>query len=276
MNEEETVFHLGKQFSKLRNDGHDLPIDPVRVGDSMVLPEELADEYDQHFPPGPRKNRRDTDRQFRYELNYLGEFRMGAVQYGLSIHFYDREFGILKNLVLFRCISTEEFKTRIRSSKSNRFDVIRGDNWTFVIDKINETISVARANYRINSSTFCDENPIAGLERVYIEEANHSPLASTSFPFVPFDRFWDVWNGYVAFRTSQIEEIRNTFRSLRTPAKGDLVSVLHAHPEHNLMVGALGLVVEVQGEDLFAVDFGRRTFPFHGDQLEIHSYSDCT
>lgn len=276
MNEEEAVFRLGKELSKLRNDGHDLPTDPVAVGDSMVPPVELADEYDRHFPPGPRKVRQDTDRVFEYERHYLYEYRMGAPVFGLSIRFGDREFTVLKDCELFRCISPDEFKTRIKTSKTNRFDVIRGDNWTFVIDKINETISVAHANYRIDGSSFCNETPITGLEVAYIEEKHHSPLASTHFPFVPFDRFWDFWKGYVAFRKSQIEEAREMFRSLRVPVKGDEVSVLHAHPEYNLTDGALGTVVDVLEGDTYLVRFGEKTAIFPGTELRIHSYSDAT
>ena len=276
MNEEEAVFRLGKQFSKLRNDGYDLPTGPVAVGKSMVAPVELADEYDRHFPPGPRKIRQDTDRMFEYDRHYLGEFRMGAPQYGLSICFKDREFAVLKECVIFRCISKDEFKTRIKTSKTNRFDVIRGDDWTFVIDKINETISVSRAKYRIDGVTFCDEIPIAGLEHVYIEEAHYSPLASTHFPFVPFDRFWEVWKGYVAFRKSQLEEAQEMFRSLRVPAKGDEVSVLHDHPEYRLTAGGLGKVAEVLEGDTYLVSFlGTGTVaPLPGNELRINSYSD--
>lgn len=269
MNEEDAVFRVGKEFSKLQNDGYDLPADPVAVGNSMVPPEELPDEYDRHFPPGPRKVRQDTNRMFEYERHYLYEYRMGAPVFGLSIHFGDREFTVLKECELFRCISPDEFKTRIKTSKTNRFDVIRGDDFTFVIDKINETISVAHAKYRIDGSTFCRETPIAGLEHAYIEEQHYSPLASTHFPFVPFDRFWEVWNGYVAFRKSQIEEARNMFRSLRVPVKGDEVSVLHAHPEYNLIAGNGVTVVEVLEGDTFLVRFGKKRRSFQAPNCEF-------
>lgn len=274
MNEEEAVFRLGKEFSKLRNDGYDLPTDPVAVGNSMVPPVELADEYDRHFPPGPRKIRQDTDRVFEYERHYLYEFGMGASVYGLSIRFRDREFSVLKECELFRCISHDELITRIKTSKTNRFDVIRGDDLTFVIDKINETISVARARYPIDSGTIYDETPIAGLEVAYIEEDHYSPLATTNFPFVPFDRFWEIWKGYVAFRKSQIEEAREVFRSLRVPVKGDEVTVLRAHPEFNLVAGNLAKVVDVLEGDSYLLSFGYRSAVFPGTELRIHSYSD--
>lgn len=276
MNEEDAVFRLGKEFSKFRNDGYDLPGDPVAVGNSMVRPEELADEYDRHFPPGPRKVRQDTDRVFEYERHYLGEWRMGAPVYGLSIRCGDREFTVLKECQLFRSIPTDDFNNLIKTSKTNRFDVIRGDDFTFVIDKINETLSVARARYRLDGSTFCDEIPIAGLERVYIEEHHYSPLASTHFPFVPFDRFWEIWNGYVAFRKSQIEEAREMFRSLRIPAIGDEVAMLHDHPEYNLIAGNCAKVVDVLEGDTYLVHFGMGTAIIPGTGLRIHSYSDTS
>lgn len=274
MNEEDAVFRLGKELSKLRNEGYDLPTDSVVVGNSKVPPEELADEYDRHFPPGPRKIRQDTDRVFEYDRHYLYEYRMGAPVFGLSIRCGDREFTMLKECELFRCISPDELKNRIKTSKTNRFDVILGDDFTFVIDKVHETISVARANYRIDGGTFCNETPIAGLEVAYIEEQHYSPLASTHFPFIPFDRFWDVWKGYVAFRKSQIEEAQDMFRSLRVPVKGDEVSVLHSHPEHNLIAGNLVTVVDVLEKDTYLVRFGEKALPLPGTELRIHSYSD--
>ena len=73
-----------------------------------------------------------------------------------------------------------------------------------------------------------------------------------------------------------MEISQNTFRMLRTPARGDKVSVRRDHPEHRLTSGSLGTVLDVLGEDLFTVGFGFATVSLHGDDLRIDSYSDCS
>lgn len=210
MTEEEAVFTMGKRFSELRNRGEDLPTERLLVGSSMVVPQDLADEYDRHFPPGPRRHKQDTDRRFRYGLVPLCEFRMGAYTHGLSICYFGREFTVLKNFEVFGPISAKELVDRVQSSKSNRYDIIRGDGFTFAIDKVEETISVIRAAFRVDDMTFCHESPIAGRDSVYIEGSQSEPIGTSHFPFVPFDRFWQVWNGYVAFRKLQIAELRDS------------------------------------------------------------------
>jgi negative regulator of replication initiation len=97
----------------------------------------------------------------------------------------------------------------IETTKCNRFDVITGWNFTFAVDKVEESLSVLRARYRIDDTTFCDETPIIGTQRQYFETVE-KVLGSTHFPFVPFAKFWDTWNGYVSLRKSQIAELRST------------------------------------------------------------------
>ena len=209
MTEEEAVFNLGKRFSMLRNRWEDLPIENIRVGRSLVSSEELANEYDKHYPPGPPQPKRVTERKFDYELVYLGEIRMGAAISGLIIRHGSHEWDVLKTTDVFFCAGPETLKTMIETTKCNRFDVITGWNFTFAVDKVEESLSVLRARYRIDDTTFCDETPIIGTQRQYLETIE-KVLGSTHFPFVPFAKFWDAWNGYVSLRKSQIAELRST------------------------------------------------------------------
>lgn len=208
MTEEEAVLRLGKRFSMLRNQGDELPTEKVLVGHSMVLPEELADEYDKHFPPGPPRPKRMTERQFDYELIPLGEIRMGADVAGLVIRHGDREWDVLKSTDVFFCVHPQSFRTLIETTKCNRFDVITGWQFTFVVDKVDESLSVLRARYRIDSVTFCDETPILGTQSQPLETADKA-LGTVHFPFVPFERFWPAWERYVTLRTRQIAELRD-------------------------------------------------------------------
>lgn len=159
MTEEEAVFTLGKRFSELRTQGYDLSSDGVRVGASVVLPEELADEYDRHFPPGPRQHRQDTDRKFHYEL---------------------------------------------------------------------------------------------------------VPLRS-------------IWNGYVAFRRSQIHEMQEVLRQAGSPVKGDEVVLRKDHPDHRLQAGSIGTVDEVLDNDVYMIRFcGDTGLPLalKGNELLVTQYSE--
>jgi hypothetical protein len=209
MNEEQAVFDLGKRFSMLRNCGEDLPSELVRVGRSLIRPEELADEYDKHHPPGPAQPKRLTERKFDYELVYLGEIRMGAAISGLIIRHGQREWDVLKTSDVFLGAGQRILPAMIETTKCNRFDVIRGWNFTFVVDKVEESLSVLRARYRIDDTTFCDETPIIGAHDQYLEGVDKL-YGTTHFPFVPFAKFWQVWNGYVSLRKRQINELRGT------------------------------------------------------------------
>ena len=209
MKEVLAVFTHGKRFSMMRNRGEELPVERIQVGNSMVLPVELADAWDQMYPPGPATPKRVTERRFEYELVYLGEVRMGASVDGLIIRFEGKEWDVLKKTEVFFCGNRQRLKESIVTTKCNRFDVIKGWLFTFVVDKVGESLSVLRAKYRIDNTTFCDETPIYGGERQYLEGAGGEGLGSTYFPFVPFGRFWEVWEDYVALRKRQIEEMRS-------------------------------------------------------------------
>jgi len=200
MDEEEAIFVVGKALSELRNSGENLSSEKVLVGNSWVLPEELADEYDKHFPPGPRRVKQLTDKVFAYEMVDKWECRGQAV--GLKIHHLDRSFDVLENAEIFRC-DNSNYQSQISTSSCNRFDIIKGDRNRFIIDKLQETISISYAVFRVDGTTFCEEMPIAGRGPHGID------YVRTYFPFVPFDRFWKVWSGYVEFRKRQIAELRN-------------------------------------------------------------------
>ncbi len=257
MDEEEAVFGLGRHYSKLRNDGDELPEEPVPVGGSMVLPVELADEFDKHHPPGPRRDRQDTDRVFQYELNTLGEYRMGAYCYGLSIRHGDREFDFLKEREIFRDHLPGKFEDCIRTNRSNRFDVITANDLTLVIDKLEETASIARAKFRFSSSLIVDETPVAGTEDVYLESAPCTPLASVQFPFVPFDAFWEHWEKYITFRKAQLAEAQGAFHRPADFVESAEVTVRRNPPTAQLRVGSLGTVVSRLPDDRLLVDFSR-------------------
>lgn len=256
MNEEEAVFGLGKKYSALRNHGHELPGEEVRVGGSMVTPEELADEYDRHFPPGPPTPRQDSDRTFHYETVPLYEFRMGAYAHGLVIRHGDREFDVLKKVDFLRDGSSRSLRERIRTNRSNRFDVVEGDDFTYVIDKNRESMSVLRAKYKINGFTVLDESPIAGNGSFYLEDARGVPLGNVTYPFVPFGRFWEAWSDYVTRRKAQVDELRRSVAGEEPLERGAEVLVWADDPERRLQNGQLGRVVERLGNGKVKVDFG--------------------
>lgn len=206
MDEEHAIFVIGKQLSALRNSGEDLSEELIKVGNSWVSPTELADEYDKHFPPGPRRHKQVTDRVFEYQkvpsLDCRGELM------GLYIKHQDRSFDVLEKAEVFPCNYNQDLDTKIWTSKCNRYDVIEGTLYRFVIDKLEEKISVAKARFRVDDMTFCEETPIAGNERLSISDEKSDQSCCTYFPFFAFNQFWSAWNGYVELRRQQISELR--------------------------------------------------------------------
>lgn len=189
MTEEQAVFDLGKRLSALRNGGDDLSTEPVLVGKSMGLPDELADEHDRHFPPGPRRFKRLTEKVFRYELTYQ-EIGHGGYESGVIIRHAGQSWDLLKNARLFTGANKETLE-QIESTRCNRYDIIPGMDFTFVIDKLDEAISVTKARYFLKNLPFCEEHPVFGETNVYLEGTKHR-LSPVNFPFVPFSEFWTV------------------------------------------------------------------------------------
>jgi len=209
MNEEEAIFVMGKALSELRNSGEDLSTKRVRVGKSWVLPDELADAYDKHFPPGPRRHKQLTDKISIYEM--VNDWDCRGEPVGLRISHCGRSIDVLKKAEVFRC-NNQAYKEKIKTSLCNRYDVIDGDWDAFIIDKVDETISMMRTRFRIDSSTFCEEVPIAGSNTTFVngmQPWGEGCIGRSYFPFVKFDKFWTVWNGYVEFRKRQIAELRS-------------------------------------------------------------------
>lgn len=207
MQEKDAVFVIGKRFSVLRNSGEDLPVEHVRVGNSMVLIEELADEYDKHFPPGPRRVKQETNRVLQYELTFIRGGDHCSTEHGLRFSIEGRPINVLESHTIFLAYQVGNFLELISTNNSNRFDTIAGHDMTLVIDKLEEKLSVKRARFEVGH-TFCDENPISGKVATCI---NREPwgacLDLVYFPFVPFADFWRTWNAYVECRKRQVCEL---------------------------------------------------------------------
>ena len=208
MDEEHAIFVIGKRLSGIHNSGEDLSTERIRVGDSYVLPSELADEYDKHFPPGPRRHKQVTNRVYTYSLVPSRDCR-GELM-GLYIQDEDRTIDVLQHAEVLPCNFQGVVSERVTTSRCNRYDVIHGDSNVFVIDKLEEKLSVAKIHFRVDDTTFCEETPIAGDSVVGIYDADSRLICPVSFPFLAFDTFWKSWEGYVKYRKQQIKELQNT------------------------------------------------------------------
>ena len=205
MDEEHAIFVVGKHLSSLRNSGEDLSSDPIRVGNSDVLPDELADEYDKHYPPGPRRHKQVTDRVFEYSLVPSRDCRGEKV--GLYIECDGSSISVLKHAEILPCNFSESISSRVVTSRCNRYDVVRGVSNVFVIDKLHDKISISKLLFRIDGTTFCSENPIFGECRIGIYDSNSMTICSVSFPFLPYDEFWERLDEYIVSRKEQIAEL---------------------------------------------------------------------
>lgn len=203
MNEETAIFVEGKRLSALRNSGRDLSKERIEVGNSRVLPDELADEYDKHYPPGPHRVEQVTQKVFHYEINteqvrdYRGELL------GLMIYQDDEHFNFLSDFEVFRL-----GKLEVTPSICNQFDLIEGGDWTFVIDKLNLKVSVVLAKFASDSIHWIEEKPILGLVNQSIDLVGKSLPIHVRFPFVAFDKFSSLWDWYTQNRITQVKEMQ--------------------------------------------------------------------
>lgn len=208
MSEEEAIFRLGKQFSELRNYGDELPSERVQVGGSMVLPEELADEYDKHHPPGPRKWRQATPRVFRYRFDkeFLRDYR--GEYLGLEITCEDQEYPFLKSASLFQPMAGFSLEDHISTSCDNRYDWLEFSRMTIVIDKLKLTAAVVVGQMGDHLNGFRQETTIWGDVVTEMEFEDFPQTRRVTYPFTLFTDFWQTWEKYQELRDPQVQEMR--------------------------------------------------------------------
>ena len=192
MNEEEAIFRLGKQFSKLRNFGEELPSDRVQVGNSMVFPEELADEYDKHCPPGPRKWRQATSRSFHYSFNkeFLHDYR--GEYLGLEIRCEEQEYSFLERAGLFQAMAGFSLEDHISTSRDHRYDWLDFPRMTIVIDKLELKAAVVVGRMGDYLDGFRQETTIWGEAVTEMEFETYPEIRRVAYPFTPFANFWQT------------------------------------------------------------------------------------
>ena len=209
MNEEQAVFELGRKFSEMRHVSEELPVEKVLVGTSYVSPAQLADEYDRHFPPGPKVPKLATTRRIDYELSYI-EGTDRPEHFGLVFWIEGRKLDFLSQHILFSG-GFRHLDSKISTTPDNRYDIIDA-SMKLVLDKQEERISVLSA-----SLGYGLEVPVLGRETRWLrhdEWGRHDPVY---FPFIRFERFWETWNWYVKQRLRQIDELMSVALSTDAP-----------------------------------------------------------
>ena len=129
---------------------------------------------------------------------------------GLYIQGEGRDINVLQHAEVLPCNFRGVVSDRVKTSRCNRYDVIQGGWNIFVIDKLEEKLSVAKMRFRVDDTTFCEETPIVGNSVVGVYDADSRLICPVSFPFLAFDTFWKSWEGYVKYRKQQIKELQNT------------------------------------------------------------------
>ncbi|MDP0490415.1 MAG: hypothetical protein Q7Q71_05140 [Verrucomicrobiota bacterium JB023] len=211
--EEQAVFEVGRRLSERYHEGEELPEENFLVGKSWVTARELMEEYEKHFPPeGQRKTKRLTHRKITYSLNRPDwDYRGEAL--GLQMSCDGVNYTTLEKAELFRA-NGQNWRNNIFTSTDNRYDVLYGNQYTLVIDKVNFGLSVARLKFRVSTlvySTFHEETPFWGNNCTLfdINKGDELIQEQTCFPFIPFDHFWSELDRYIEMRRKQIGELHN-------------------------------------------------------------------
>jgi hypothetical protein len=227
MTEQHAIHIAGKQFSEDRNFGDELPADRIKVGNSWVLPSELADAYDELFPPGPRQYRQATPRILKYTLNSENLYPYRGERLGVKIESGGRWYSFLESSPLFRLEDKNNIQSFITTSHDNRYDYLESERFHIVIDKFLNQASITWGTFTIerippqpkkklssesqqygmlpHSGCQCSETAVWGDLYLSIDFPKLG-IGFTQFPFVPFDELWLTWDRYVEFRRGQISQ----------------------------------------------------------------------
>jgi len=141
----------------------------------------------------------------QYVLNGLGEFRMGAEGFGITLIFDDQRCDILSKTIVFCNVTQETVKGYFVYSADRKHVIIKGIFDTYVINVPNREIALFRITVH-DSDVWSDESAIWGSNRRHVSGADGSHYY-VQFPFVPFESFEAFRHKYETMRRQQISEL---------------------------------------------------------------------
>jgi len=135
----------------------------------------------------------------------LGEIRMGCDAYGLIINTNFGNFEQFAKTPIL--VGTDDYSNCIQHSSCRKYILIRGEFHVYILNLIDQTISVYKATIRGESGVWSEEQAIYGKEKYHINSfSRHYYL---QFPFVHKQQFYSVLAKYEALRKEQINVALN-------------------------------------------------------------------
>lgn len=138
-------------------------------------------------------------------VNSLGEIRMGADAYGISI---DCEGKAIKCLWETPVIVTAGDPTiDSEESSDGNYLIVKGAFATYLFDLTEMTISMFKATIRGRDGIWTEENPILGTEVRHFNGTSGKHYY-VQYPFLGDFEFNRVWKRYEEKRLEQLHQLR--------------------------------------------------------------------
>lgn len=137
-----------------------------------------------------------------FDINPLGEFRMGCEAFGLTINTPYGHFELFKEMPIL--INTTHYNNAVELSTCQRYLLLHGAFDLFILDLQEQRVSVYRVTIRTPEGRWSEEQAIYGDETMHLNGfSRHYYL---QFPFVEQSHFLAVFNQFKAMRIQQIQQ----------------------------------------------------------------------
>ena len=152
----------------------------------------------------------------KIEIHPIGEFRMGAMGYGLTIHTAYGIYDFLRDIPTL--IGTDNHSSAVEISKDERYFKVSGPDVKYILDSKYMNVSVYRINIRAKSergryawsesvSCYTEENCIFGRNTEHIRGFHQNVYLQC--PWVGQDEILSLICKYQKLRVAQIIDAIN-------------------------------------------------------------------
>lgn len=140
--------------------------------------------------------------------NYLGEFRMGTNGFGITIINKDVTINVFDKEIIFASAEKKiNIENYIDYSNDSKYLIIEGAFFTYIIDLIDNTISIYQCTIKDANGAWSEEIPIMGNNKTHINTKKRHYYIQ--YPFFTQSEFTNKWNYYKWKRLEQINEMIN-------------------------------------------------------------------
>ena len=145
---------------------------------------------------------------YRIELHEIGEFRMGAWAFGVTIFSGSTVISCLENIHVFSgSMESPDISELVDEDPEQNTIVLIGTFSSFVIDLNNAKLSLFKHTIRDSSGIWCEETPIYKDKQVHVS-SKFGKHYYVQFPFYNQEQFNAKVQSYEQLRLTQIKEMK--------------------------------------------------------------------